>query len=251
MYKCDICGREYKKKIRYGGYTLCSKHMHQLQHYKKFLDNNPRTVNDPNEYIIDKKNNVIRVFLYDRHQDKKGEFIVDIDDLNKIKGRRWRLSHGAVLTGSYKNMKSLTHILLEVDDTDYYHKIDHIDGDTLNNRKSNLRVCTQGENTLNKHYMKRNSTGITGVSLENRPDREANFNVEIRYKGKRYRLGGYVLLIEAAYVRYLAQDYLFGEFSNNDNFKNCDFSMIKKKRRRELEKYVYEKVILKNTHKDK
>ena len=38
MYKCDFCGRESFKKIRYGGHTVCSKHMHQLHKYGKVLD---------------------------------------------------------------------------------------------------------------------------------------------------------------------------------------------------------------------
>ena len=52
MYKCDICGREIFKKIRMKGYTLCSKHMHQILKYGHPLDNNPRTVNDLNDYDI-------------------------------------------------------------------------------------------------------------------------------------------------------------------------------------------------------
>ena len=57
QYKCEICGRETFKKIRLNGYTLCSKHMHQLHKYGKFLDNSPRTNYDKNDYIIKRRNN--------------------------------------------------------------------------------------------------------------------------------------------------------------------------------------------------
>ena len=56
MFKCEICGREIFKKNRLGGYTLCSKHMHQLLKYGKFLDNIQRTSKDLNDFRwIDKE----------------------------------------------------------------------------------------------------------------------------------------------------------------------------------------------------
>ena len=78
MYKCEICGKDNFKKIRYGGYTLCSKHMHQLQKYGKFLDNIPRTNNDLNDYII--KNDIVYFNLYNQKNQKIGTFFIDLEE---------------------------------------------------------------------------------------------------------------------------------------------------------------------------
>ena len=59
MYKCDICGRELKKKISLYGYCLCSKHMHQLLKYGKFLDNIQRTDSDLTDYTINYDTNTV------------------------------------------------------------------------------------------------------------------------------------------------------------------------------------------------
>ena len=52
MYYCEICGREMFKKHSLQGFKcLCSKHMHQLHKFGKFLDSNPRTQKDLNKII--------------------------------------------------------------------------------------------------------------------------------------------------------------------------------------------------------
>ena len=82
-YKCDVCGRKLKKKISMYGYTLCSKHMHQIFKYGKFLDNIQRTNADLNDYVI--KGDVAIFNLYNQKNVKNGEFIIDAEDIEKVK----------------------------------------------------------------------------------------------------------------------------------------------------------------------
>lgn len=42
--------------------------------------------------------------------------------------------------------------------------VDHIDGDGLDNRKTNLRICTNTQNQWNKPMQSNNKTGYKGVS---------------------------------------------------------------------------------------
>src|ERR1700676_1353393 len=43
--------------------------------------------------------------------------------------------------------------------------IDHIDGNTFNNKKSNLRICTKAENCRNTKVNKNNTSGHKGVGF--------------------------------------------------------------------------------------
>lgn len=85
---------------------------------------------------------------------------------------------------------------------------DHINGDTLDNRRSNLRVCSQAENTRNKTISKANTSGYKGVYL-----RDNRWQALIMVGGKQRRAGCYATPIEAAVAYDHAATILHGEFA--------------------------------------
>lgn len=59
--------------------------------------------------------------------------------------------------------------------------VDHINGDTLDNRRVNLRVCTQKENVRNKRKMSLGAHKYKGIC---RMSRGPNWRAQIRVNGK-------------------------------------------------------------------
>lgn len=220
--QCEICGRETNRIYHIWGYTLCSKHMHQYHKYGKFLDNNPRTNNDLNDFYQDKDNPNITYFnLYNQKNECIGHFIVDTEDVSKIRYKKWRKSHGHVVTGlpAKGTQQDLTHILLDFDPKeDRYIVIDHINGDALDNRKQNLRICTQGENCCNKKLASNNTSGFNGISYRKDKDR---YDPEIRMQNKRCHLGYSKTLEEAVYRRYVAEELVFEDYVREEEHEKA------------------------------
>jgi HNH endonuclease len=94
--------------------------------------------------------------------------------------------------------------------------VDHIDGDKLDNRKSNLRICSKAENCWNRTEMnKNNASGYRGVKFDKakklwRADIGLNFGKIYLCRSKH---------VEAAALVYdMAADFYFGKFASL-NFK--------------------------------
>lgn len=88
-------------------------------------------------------------------------------------------------------------------------KCDHVDHDTLNNQKYNLRNCTNAQNMQNRKSANKGSvTGVLGVSMHG-----SGFRVSICKDGNAMKLGSYRTLEEATQVRRDAEKEYFGEFA--------------------------------------
>lgn len=94
--------------------------------------------------------------------------------------------------------------------------VDHENGDTLDNRDSNLRFATHAQQQQNRHYRRESASGFKGVALVRRKGREDRWRAEISVNGKRI-IGGLTNDKEVARAEYkrLAQ-FHFGEFANFD-----------------------------------
>ena len=90
--------------------------------------------------------------------------------------------------------------------------LDHINGNTLDNRKNNLRICTNRENTSNRTKLGTNNTsGILGVRFDNRRNK---WYADIQYKGKCIFLGYFNIKEDAIKARIDAEKLYFKEFKS-------------------------------------
>lgn len=91
--------------------------------------------------------------------------------------------------------------------------IDHINGDSTDNRIENLRAATQSQNTSNAKLFNTNTSGIKGVSWDKRNNK---WTVGIGLDYKRIHLGRYDTLEEAKTVIEKKRKELHKEFARNE-----------------------------------
>lgn len=218
IYYCDICGRQLPYKISAYGHIICGRHRYQIKKYGKILDTTARTQNDKNEYkIIGDK---VIVYTYDTKNIKNSEFIIDLEDLNRVLEFKWRVGNGRVYSRKNGKALSLSRFILNIQDDEFnFNKvIDHIDGNPLNNSKDNLRICTQSENSRNKHLDKTqiSKSGYVGVSYNRKRYR---WYSQVSVKRKPCYVYSNKSIKNAVYARYIAEKILYKEYTEKEEHK--------------------------------
>lgn len=91
------------------------------------------------------------------------------------------------------------------------YEIDHINGDTLDNRKGNLRKISHADNMKNKKRYSNNSSGFNGVGLCKR-NKYKQWYASIRINNKDIHLGYFKTKEEAIKARKKADKKYFKEY---------------------------------------
>jgi hypothetical protein len=146
----------------------------------------------------------------------KGKFaIVDAEDYDRLNKYKWHVSKSSrtFYASRNKNRRSFRREM-------YMHRliinvppgmfVDHIDHNGLNNRRSNLRLCTAQQNARNHRPQLRGSSKYKGVSW--RQDGKV-FRALIWHNGKSINLGRFKNEIDAAKAYDKAAKKYFGEFA--------------------------------------
>ncbi len=89
-------------------------------------------------------------------------------------------------------------------------QVDHVSGNGLDNRRVNLRNCTNSDNQKNREKNKNNTTGYKGVTLNKRLRK---FIPQITVNGENLYLGCYMTAKEAALAYNIAAKKYFGKFA--------------------------------------
>lgn len=89
-------------------------------------------------------------------------------------------------------------------------KVDHINMNTLDNRKSNLRFVTQSQNMINARIRKNNTSGYKGVCFLKR---EQKWRANTWKDGKQIWIGDYNNIKDAAHAYNAVVSKLHGEYA--------------------------------------
>jgi hypothetical protein len=187
----------------------CWRHYTQLRRHGRILE---RTRFDLNEFIFDEC--ICYIQLYDRNGEKIEKATVDAADYLGVKNYKWCL-----FLSKNKAKSERRYVQSRIEGKlIFLHQflmgarsgIDHRDGDGLNNRRGNLRLCTSSQNNCNRKIGKRNSSGFKGVSFYLPTSK---WLARIGYKGKRRCIGYFNSPEEAAKVYNDKAKILHGEFA--------------------------------------
>ncbi len=142
----------------------------------------------------------------------RGKFaIVDAEDYEWLSKYKWHINicrRNSYALRSKNRRKCAMH--REITNAPDGMLVDHIDGNGLNNRKSNLRLCNHAQNARNSRPYRNGSSKYKGVSFDQYAKK---WKVVIENNGEQFNLGRFKDEVEAARAYDKKAAELFGEFA--------------------------------------
>lgn len=206
--KCCVDGCEIQARCK----GFCAKHYSEQVRQGK-IKQKKRV---PSEILIDKENEVAFIITLNKDGDEKLKFIIDIDDVDKVKEYRWYVSgtRHKYCTAKRKNKIILHRLIMGVTDKDPKEvQVDHINGNTLDNRKCNLRIVNPHQNSMNKNKNNYGNNSHNGVHYLKR---NKKWRAYITFNGEWIHLGLFETEEEAIKVRIEAEKKYFKEYRRKE-----------------------------------
>lgn len=146
------------------------------------------------------------------------DFIIDKDDYERCSQYSWCVHK---TTGKYhkpyfyacNNHIGLLHRFIM--NAPQNMLVDHINSNTLDNRKTNLRICTKSENNMNRYFEGRNKSNKIGV-MYNDKLKTPKWMAYISLNKKRKHLGYFENYEDAVNARLEAEKRYYGDFAPNN-----------------------------------
>lgn len=144
----------------------------------------------------------------------QGKFaLVDEADFERVNAVPWKYNRatGRAVRGKQTTVQMSRFIVGAAEDVD----VDHINGDRLDNRRTNLRVATHQQNLCNRPVHAQNASGFKGVGpwTHSGKYRAPVWRARIKVNGKRISIGTYPTAEAAARAYDDAARLHHGEFA--------------------------------------
>ena len=193
--------------------------------------------------------------IYIEHEDYyilnikyKEEYIscyIDKEDYVKVSQKHWRTSHKKnkiyIVTGKSGQIDNpliyLHNYLLDFTPVPQT-EVDHIDGNSCNNRKNNLRIVSRQQNIDNTKVRCDKKIGIRGVCQT----KTGRFKCDFVYHKQRYYFRDWKTLPEAVYNRKIAEDFFGIETLSKNPLAQQYIDQLTESQKKEIETYEYSKI---------
>lgn len=159
----------------------------------------------------------VEVLLYDKYGNETGRALISLCDIQRVGRYRWYLKNGYPFNSK---LNISLHRFIKNPPNDMV--VDHINRNTLDNRRSNLRVCTHTENVRNSGLSSLNTTGFKGVYYAKDVDK---YRARLRCNGESVSLGYYSNPIDAAIAYDKKAIEIYGEYAFT-NFNREDYIVL-------------------------
>ena len=136
------------------------------------------------------------------------DFCFDADMMSLVEGKsfyRCRRGYGSEYLTDSRGMK--LHDYLFPHKAGY--EVDHINFNTFDNRRCNIRYATHQQNQINQPLQKNNTSGVSGVSWY---APRGKYRARVKVEQHDIHLGYYTTFEEAVQARNVGMECMFGEF---------------------------------------
>ena len=214
--ECCIChSREYVSYSgKYGNY-LCGSHLAQFRRCGKII--NKEITNNRiwlNVYNI--LSEYVELIITRKDSNETYTVKIDKEDMQKVSAVKWSIQKGCNYSGKgiyiYSPKVKLMHRYLTGCAKGLV--VDHINHDHLDNRKSNLRICTNQQNCMNSSLHSINTSGCSGIGWVKDMNK---WWARIGVNGERIVLGYFTEKQDAIDARKTAEEKYYGVFRNISN----------------------------------
>lgn len=138
--------------------------------------------------------------------------LVDDEDFELVNAYKWRSDKKLYAVTGHRDwavpFSKMEYLILGWPILGYV--IDHVNGNGLDNRRSNLRLCTQSQNLFNRVMPSHNTSGFKGVHWDHT---RQTWMARAYVNGKQKNLGRFDCKITAAIVYNQAALANYGEFA--------------------------------------